>query len=155
MVRLHKIGEKWREYCITFVDCSGRNDGTLFGVSFAHGEIFSDLIKSNRNLIVVTIYQLIWNQTEVKFLFKVNLKIVNTIWFLFDLIRFGKYFSVCTTIQMINIVFHTHTRRLNAMGGKQGTKLSSYETSWKERILRPQCIHYATFRSTFWRNETQ
>ena len=42
-----------------------------------------NLIKSNRNQIVFTIFQFIW-------------KMVNTIWFQFDSIIFRKYFSVCT-----------------------------------------------------------
>ena len=32
------------------------------------------------------------------FVFQINRKMVNTIWFRVDLIRFGKYFSVCTRV---------------------------------------------------------
>ena len=49
------------------------------------------LNKSNRIHIVFTIFQLIWNQTYVH-LFQINRKMVNTIWFRFDLIRFRKHF---------------------------------------------------------------
>ena len=55
-----------------------------------------NLIKLNRNKIIFTIYLLIWNQTDtVRLLFQINRKMVNTIWFPFDLIRFRKDFSVC------------------------------------------------------------
>ena len=49
---------------------------------------FQCLIKSTRNQIVFTIFRLIWIQ--------MNRKMVNTIWFRFDLIRFRKKISVCT-----------------------------------------------------------
>ena len=57
---------------------------------------FQSLIKSNRNQIVFTMHRLIWKQTDtVRLLFQINRKMVNTIWFRFDLIGFRKYFSVC------------------------------------------------------------
>ena len=55
---------------------------------------FQNLIKSNRNQIVFTLFRLIWNQTDVH-LISINRKMVNTIWFRVDLIRFLKNFSVC------------------------------------------------------------
>ena len=56
-------------------------------------KLFRNLIKSNQNQIVFTILRLIWNQTDVH-LVQINHKMVNTIWFQFDLIRFQKDFSV-------------------------------------------------------------
>ena len=46
------------------------------------------------------------------FVFQINWKMVNTIWFRFDLIRFRKYFSVCTSVAATNVAscewtFHT------------------------------------------------
>ena len=59
---------------------------------------FRNLIKSNRNKIVYTIFRLIWNQTDtVRLLFQINRCMVNTIWFQVDLIRFRKNFSVCAS----------------------------------------------------------
>ena len=52
---------------------------------------FRNLLKSNRNRIVFTFFQLIWNSKwTVSVWFQINRKIVNTIWFRFDLIRFRK-----------------------------------------------------------------
>ena len=48
-----------------------------------------NVIKSNRNQIVFTIFRLIWNQTDVR-LVPNQPGMVNTIRFRFDLIRFGK-----------------------------------------------------------------
>ena len=59
---------------------------------------FRNLIISYRNQIVFTIFRLIWNQTDVRLLFQINQKMVDTIWFRVDLIKFRKYFSVCTTL---------------------------------------------------------
>ena len=53
---------------------------------------FRNLIKSNWNQIVFTIFQLICNQTTSVWL-QANGKMVNTIWFQFDLIRFRKDLS--------------------------------------------------------------
>ena len=58
---------------------------------------FRNLVKSNRNQIVFTIFRLIWNQTDVRLLFQINRKMVNTIWYRFHLIRFRKKFSVCSS----------------------------------------------------------
>ena len=50
---------------------------------------FRILIKSNRNQIVFTIFRLIWNSKRTRpFVFQINRNMVNTIGFLFDLIRF-------------------------------------------------------------------
>ena len=61
---------------------------------FVHTEkSFRNVIKSNRNQIVFTIFRLIWNQTEewgFKYGSKSIGKMVNTIWFQFDLIYFEK-----------------------------------------------------------------
>ena len=60
------------------------------------GKSFRNLIKSNRNQIVFTIFRLIWNTKRTcPFVLQFNRKMVNTIWFRFDLIRFRKDFSVC------------------------------------------------------------
>ena len=57
---------------------------------------FPDLLKSNRNQVVFTIFRVIWNQTDrIRLLFQINPKMVNTILFRFDFIRFQKKFSVC------------------------------------------------------------
>ena len=55
---------------------------------------FRNIIKSNLNHIVFTIFPLIWS-SSVRFLFQINRCMVNTIWFWFDLITFRKDFSVC------------------------------------------------------------
>ena len=52
--------------------------------------MFWNLIKSNRNQIVFTIFRLIWNSKRT-----INRCMVNTIWFRFHLIRLRKDFSVC------------------------------------------------------------
>ena len=68
--------------------------------------IFFNYVYTQRN-----IFQISLNQTEIRFClpfsvwfgtkrtlsvwFQINWKIVNTIWFRFDLRRFRKYFSVC------------------------------------------------------------
>ena len=42
-------------------------------------------------------------QTDtVRLLFQINLYMVNTIWFGFDLLRFRKYFSVCSRLRPLN-----------------------------------------------------
>ena len=52
-------------------------------------ESFGNLFKSNRNQIIFTIFQLIWNQTDtVRLLFQINWKMVNTILFRFVTKRF-------------------------------------------------------------------
>ena len=63
---------------------------------------FPNCIKSNRNQIIFTMHRLIWNTNgHVRLLFQINRRMVNTIWVRFDLIRFGKYFSVCTRMRKI------------------------------------------------------
>ena len=54
---------------------------------------FWNFIKSNRNQIVFTIFRLNWNSKR-SVRFKINQKMVNTIWFRFDLIKFRNDFSV-------------------------------------------------------------
>ena len=39
---------------------------------------------------------------------QIKLKMVNTIWFRFELIRFQKYLSACNTVIIINNVYLTH-----------------------------------------------
>ena len=57
---------------------------------------FRNLIISNRNQSGFTIFRLIWNQTDtIRLLFWVYGKMINTIWFRFDLIRSRNDFSVC------------------------------------------------------------
>ena len=55
---------------------------------------FRNLIKSNRNQIVITIFQWIWNQTNLCLVPNPS-EMVNTTWFQFDLRRFLKDSSVC------------------------------------------------------------
>ena len=57
---------------------------------------FRNHSKLNRNQIVIINFRLIWNQTDASVWFQINRKMVNTIWFRFDLIRFWKDFSACT-----------------------------------------------------------
>ena len=71
---------------------------------------FRNLIKSDRNQIVFTIFRMIWNQTAVRTWFQINRKRVNTIRFRFDLIRFRKYFSVCSSEQAKKKYYHTLTK---------------------------------------------
>jgi len=58
-------------------------------------ESFSNLVKSTGNQILFTIHRLIWNSKRMSVWFRINRKMVNTIWFRFDLTRFGKVFAVC------------------------------------------------------------
>ena len=60
---------------------------------------FRDIIKSNRNQIVVTIWNVRKFGTSVWF--EINWKMVNTIWFQVDSIRFRKDFSVYVQTQRI------------------------------------------------------
>ena len=95
----HSVLFIWKLIMLQFL-CSWRNEGTralnATDPSAIHTEkSFRNIIKSNRNQIVFTIFWLIWNQTEVRLLFQINRKMVNTIWFRVDLIRFRKNFSVC------------------------------------------------------------
>ena len=58
---------------------------------------FRNFIKSIRNQIVSTIFELIRNSKQtLPAWIRINRKMVNTIWFQFDLIIFWRYFSVCT-----------------------------------------------------------
>ena len=50
-----------------------------------------NLIKSTRNQIAFIIFWLIWIQTDVSVCIKIIRKMVNTIWFRIDSIRFRKY----------------------------------------------------------------
>ena len=61
------------------------------------GEYFPNLAKSNWNQIVFTVFRLIWNRKRTLSVccFQIKRKMVNTIWFQFDLVRFRKDFSVC------------------------------------------------------------
>ena len=64
-----------------------------------------NLIFLTRNQIVFTFFRLIW--------IHINCKMVNTIWFRVDLIRFRKYFFVCTIVKFgpnCNWAFLQHTK---------------------------------------------
>ena len=62
---------------------------------FVHTEkSFRNLIKSTRNQIVFTMHRLIWNSKRTSVWFQLNRKMVNTIWFRFDLIIFRKNFKI-------------------------------------------------------------
>ena len=72
---------RWICACLTHASCTQRN---LFEILLNQTEIrlylpFFDWFGTKRTSV--------W--------FQINWKMVNTIWFLFDLIRFRKYFSVC------------------------------------------------------------
>ena len=69
---------------------------TTHGEIFSNQKIFSKLIKSNRNQIVFAIFRLIRNSKRTCPFDVPNKseKMVNTIWFQFDLIRFRKYFLI-------------------------------------------------------------
>ena len=67
------------------------------GENNTHRKSFRSLIISTRNQIVSTIFRSIWFQ-QTSIWIQVNRIMVNTIWFQVDLIRFRKYFSVCTTV---------------------------------------------------------
>ena len=56
---------------------------------------FRNLIKATRNLIVFTIFRLIWNQTDTSVWIQINEKMVNTIWFRVDLTRFREKKILC------------------------------------------------------------
>ena len=70
---------------------------------------FRNLVKSDRSQIVFTIFRLICNSKRTpiftifrliwnsKRTFPINRKMVNTIWFRFQLTRFQKVFSLCCT----------------------------------------------------------
>ena len=70
--------------------------GQLCPIAVHTEKYFRNLIKSTRNQIVFTIFQLIWNH--------INRRMVNTIWFRVDLIRFRKYFSACRETRLISRV---------------------------------------------------
>ena len=56
---------------------------------------FRNLTISNRNQIAFTIHRLIWNRKGTSVWFKISRKMLNTIWFQFDLIRIRTNFSEC------------------------------------------------------------
>ena len=55
---------------------------------------FRNIIQSNRYQIVFSIFRLIWNQRDAYVWFQINRRMVNTVCFQVDLIRFRKDFSV-------------------------------------------------------------
>ena len=72
----------------------------LFAQNTLHTEnFFPNLIKLNRNQIVLTMHQLIWNSKRTLSVFCSKSIEGNgiSIWFQFDLIRFQKDFSACRT----------------------------------------------------------
>ena len=59
----------------------------------------NDFLSQRNDYGKVEEFRMIWNQTDpVRLLFHINRKVVNTIWFWFDLIRFRKYFSACENV---------------------------------------------------------
>ena len=101
---------------------------------------FRNLIKLTRNQIVFTIFRLIWHQTDVCLVFQINRKMVNTIWFLFNLIRFRKVFSVCRLDLLCQHLSHdrspiegpTYTSRYHITMFSGGLRRSSIGTPWCE-----------------------
>ena len=72
---------------------------TIVRLFVVHAEkSFLNLIKSTRYQIVFTIFRFILEQQRTSVWFQINQKIVNIIWFRFDLIRFRKDFSVCIVL---------------------------------------------------------
>ena len=62
-------------------------------------KFFWNIIKSNSNQIVFTIFRLIWIQADSVW-FQINRKLVNTIWFRFDSTKFReKLFGACLQIK--------------------------------------------------------
>ena len=75
------------------------------GVSFSytHRIFFEILLNQTEISLFLPFFRLIWNSKQMSVWFQINRKMVNTIWFLFDLTRFRKDFSVCTTNNGPNI----------------------------------------------------
>ena len=69
--------------------------------------LFKILLNPTEIRLYYTIFWLIRKQTDVRLLFQINRCIVNTVRFGFDLIRFRKYFSVCTSCLRQRTVFNS------------------------------------------------
>jgi len=101
------------------------------------------------------LFEILLNQTEIRLYspfsdwfgtkrisvwFQINRKIVNTIWFQFDLTRFGKDFSVCSFTPN-NKVPHVTLKASDETGSR---KLNSIKMDWRCN-LSPDCKTYGFF----------
>ena len=79
-------------------------------------------VRSSKLYAQITIFEILLNQTEIRLylpctdwfsrkIFQISRKIVNTIWFRFDLIRFRKDFSVCATTALSRSLNHSGLNR--------------------------------------------
>ena len=80
-------------------------------VCSTHTEIFTKSYSIKPKSDCIYHFALIWNQTDVCLLFKINRTMVNTIWFRFDLIKFRNNFSM---LQLPVWNFFTKLRRTSA-----------------------------------------
>ena len=88
----------WKMFCHDRYGVSGNSAKSCVHTH----KYFPDLLKSNRNQVVFTIFRVIWNQTDrIRLLFQINPKMVNTILFRFDFIRFRKN-SLCAENYLLN-----------------------------------------------------
>ena len=87
---------------------------TILHCTNTHREIFSEFyqIKSKSDCIYHFPIDFEQQTDTVRLLFQFNRKMVNTIWFRFDLLRFRKYFSVCNW-EIFSSKTPSNTRRPN------------------------------------------
>ena len=108
--------------------------------SWVHTEkSFRNLIKSNRNQIVFTIFRFIWNSKQTSIWIQINLTIVNTIWFRFDLKKNRKCFS--KKISHMLQGFHIDIWRVLAGRGRGvgvGLRGRGVEGPWWRQVLVPR-----------------
>ena len=76
-----------------------------------HTEFFRNLVKSNWNQIVLTIFRLIWIQTDVRLLFQIYRTMGSTFGFQFDLTRFRKKMSLVCTLDIREDIKNSTTVR--------------------------------------------
>ena len=87
------------------------------GVSFSytHRIFFEILLNQTEISLFLPFFRLIWNSKQMSVCCPINWKMVNTIWFGFDIIRFWKYISVRTRIA------HSRTTSWQIFDGKKST----------------------------------
>ena len=79
---------------LSYASCNDLQTPLVTYSFVVHTEIyFRNPIELTLNQIVFVIFRFIWIQIDVRLLFQINRKMVNTIWFWVDLIGFRKYFS--------------------------------------------------------------
>ena len=98
-----------RNFCDDLQSVSRHHGGIILGPwnpSYTYRNLhtetyFRNRIKSNRNLIVfLPCTDWFGIKRTLSLRFQINLKMVNTIWFRFDLARFWTHFSVCRRVLM-------------------------------------------------------